>query len=47
MNSINISKNVQLKESKYFGNLKSDFFLIKIIDIIKKNKSLEIMKYNK
>ena len=47
MNSNNISKNEKLKESKIFKNLKSDFFLIKIIDIIKKNKSLEIFKYNK
>ena len=43
----NISKNEQLKESKNLENLKSDFFLIKIIDHIKKNKSLEFMKYNK
>ena len=47
MNSRNISKNKQFKESKYFENLKSDYFLIKIIDLIKKNKSLEIIKYNK
>ena len=47
MNSRNISKNEQLKESKGFENLKSDFFLIKIIELIKKNKSLEFMKYNK
>ena len=47
MNSRNISKNKQFKESKYFESLKSDYFLIKIIDIIKKNKSLEIIKYNK
>ena len=47
MNSKNIFKKEQLKESKVFEKLKSDFFLIKIIDIIKKNKSLEIFKYNK
>ena len=47
MNSINISKNEQLKESKNLENLKSDFFLIKIIELIKQNKSLEFMKYNK
>ena len=47
MNSRNISKNKQFKESKYFENLKSNFILKKIIDIIKKNKSLEIIKYNK
>ena len=47
MNFRNISKNKQFKESKYFEKLKSDYFLIKIIDLIKKNKSLEIIKYNK
>ena len=47
MNSRNISKHKQFKESKYFENLKSDYFLIKIIDLMKKNKSLEIIKYNK
>ena len=41
------NKNEQLKESKYFENLKSDFILKKIFNIIKKKKSLEIMKYNK
>ena len=47
MNCRNIAKNEQLKESKYFEKLKSDFILRKIINIIKRNKSLEIMKYNK
>ena len=47
MNSRNISKGERLKESKDFDNLKSDYFLIKIMNIIKRNKSLEIMKYNK
>ena len=47
MNYRNIYKNEQLKESKVFENLKSDFFFIKIFDIIKKKKSLEIFKYNK
>ena len=47
MNFRNISKNELLKESKYFEKLKSDFILRKIINIIKRNKSLEIMKYNK
>ena len=44
MNSRDISNN---KQTKNFDNLKSDFFLIKLFDIIKKNKSLQIMKYNK
>ena len=47
MNSTNISKNEQLKESKNINNLKSDYFLIKIIEFLKTKKSLEIMKYNK
>ena len=47
MNSRNISNKEQLKESKVFENLTSDYFLTKIIDFIKKNKSLEIIKYNK
>ena len=50
MNSSNIckDKNIKQKNSKVeFDNLKSDYFLIKINDIIKKNKSLEICKYNK
>ena len=42
MNYRNISKNQQLKESKYFENLKSDFFLIKIFDIIKKINHLKL-----
>ena len=44
MNSINISTN---EPKKYFENLKSNCFLIKLFDIIKKNKSLTIIKYNK
>ena len=44
MNSRNISKNEHKKE---FENLKSDFIFKKIIGLIKKNKSLAIMKYNK
>ena len=47
MNSRNILKNEQLKESKVLENLKSDYFLIKTINIIKKNKLLNITKYNK
>ena len=44
MNSRNISKNEHKKE---FENLKSDFIFKKIISFMKKNKSLNIMKYNK
>ena len=43
----NIFKNAQIKTSKDFDNLKSDYFVIKIFDLMKKNKALEIMKYNK
>ena len=44
MDSRNISKNDQ---SKAFDNLKSDFFLRKLFDLIKINKSLAIIKHNK
>ena len=44
MNSRNISINNQKNE---FENLKSDYFLRKLFDIMKRNKSLSIMKYNK
>ena len=37
----------QRKPKDVFKNLKSDYFLIRVFDIIKKNKSLEIIKYNK
>ena len=40
-----ISKNEKCKVD--FKNLKSDYFLIKLFDNIKKYKSLKIMKYNK
>ena len=44
MNSRNISMNEPKKE---FDNIKSDFIFKKIISFIKRNKSLNIMKYNK
>ena len=44
MNSRNISKNNQTKE---FDDIKSKFVFKKIISLMKRNKSLEIMKYNK
>ena len=50
MNSINTTSNEMLEHKNKkngFGNLKSDFIFKKIIDYIKKNKSLEIMKHNK
>ena len=43
MNSRNKSKNEQ---TNYFYNLKSDYFLRKLFDIIKENKSLNIIRYN-
>ena len=50
MNSGIISKKEKLKQLKSkvdFKELKSDYFLIKIFDIIKQNKLLNIVKYNK
>ena len=50
MNSGNISKEEKFERRKSkvdIENIKSNYFLIKIFDIIKKNKSLEIMRYNK
>ena len=50
MKSENISQDEKSKinKSKFdFDNLKSDYFLIRIFDIMKKNKTLEILKYNK
>jgi len=49
MNSMNESKKEKLKtKSKNgFENLKSNFIFKKILEYIKKNKSLEIIKYNK
>ena len=47
MNSGIISNEEQIKSKLDLKNLKSDYFLIKIFDIINTNKLLEIMKYNK
>ena len=50
MNFMNISLEERMKQKKsndIFENIKSDYFLQKIIGNIKRNKSLEIMKYNK
>ena len=44
MDSKNISKNEQTKDLE---NVKSDYFLLKLFDIMKKNKLLNIIKYNK
>ena len=50
MNSENISENEQLNQTKNkvdFNNVKSTFILRKITDNVKKNKFLNIIKYNK
>ena len=50
MNSKNILKEANLKQTKAkvdLEDLKSDYFIIKIFGIMKNNKSLEIVKYNK
>ena len=44
MNSINISIN---EPTKALNNLKSNFILKRIISLMKINKSLNIMRYNK
>ena len=50
MNPTNTSKGKRIKEKKSkvnFEKIKSDFFIRKLFDYMKKNKSLEIIKYNK
>ena len=50
MISENISSNEKIKKAKSkidFENIKSDFLLKKIFNILKKNKFLDIIKYNK
>ena len=50
MNSLNISNNEKLKQANSkndFVNVKSNFILKKVFDIINKNKLLNIVKYNK
>ena len=50
MNSGFISKEEKLNQIKFrvdLKNLKSDYFLRKLFDILKENKSLNIIKYNK
>ena len=51
MDSKNIIKDEKLNQIKttkfHFSNLKSDFIFKKIIMLMKRNKSLSIMKYNK
>ena len=46
-NIISDEKSKQKKSKVIFDNLLSDFFLIKMFDIMKKNKSLAMIKYNK
>ena len=50
MNSRIKSKDEELKQMKskfVFKKLKSDYFLIKLFDIMKKNRALKIFIYNK
>ena len=47
MNSLNISKKEKSKSKIYLENIKSNFIFKKILEYMKKNKSFEIMKYNK
>ena len=50
MNSRNIYKDEQIKSKKSecaFDNIKSEYFLQRIFDNLKRNKLLEIVKYNK
>ena len=37
----------QTKSNFVFEKIKSDYFLMKLLDIMKKNRIFEIMKYNK
>ena len=48
MNSMNESKNEKskTKSKNGFENLKSNFIFKKILEYMKKNKSLEIIRYN-
>ena len=46
----NNSKDKEMKQTKsnfVFEKIKSDYFLMKLLDIMKKNKMFEIVKYNK
>ena len=50
MNSENKSEKEKLKQEDIklvFDNLKSDFFVEKLFNVLKKKKYLEILKYNK
>ena len=47
MNSGNAQKEKQIKSKLDSDNLKSDYFFQKLFDIMKKNQTLEIIKYNK
>ena len=47
-NNMSTNKKIQKAKTKaYFQNIKSDFILKKIFNFMKKNKFLDIMKYNK
>ena len=41
------SKYTQIKSKDIFKNLKSDYFLVKMLDNLNKKKILDIIKYNK
>ena len=43
----NEEEKTQIKSKLFFNKLKSDYFLMKVFDIMKKNKSLEMVKINK
>ena len=47
MNSSNGINKEQLKSKDIFKNLKNDYFLIKLFDMLLTKKSLDIIKYNK
>ena len=47
MNSSNGINKEQLKSNDIFKNLKSDYFVIKLFDMLLTKKSLDIIKYNK
>ena len=47
MNSLNISKKEKSKSKIYLENIKNNFIFKKTLEYMKKNKSFEIMKYNK
>ena len=47
MNSSNILNKEKIKSKDIFKNLKSNYFIIKLFDMLLTKKSLDIIKYNK